>query len=359
MCKQLTKETLIFYVFLDQPGTFLEKSQRKFFYRKLCRKIKDDKSIAFRIIAIMLGASSVFGISTSHHERVFVSFCLLWSLILCGAFQGSLYNVYTTPKSYPNIDTLDDLYKSKLDVHVRHPGLLTDIFGDAPFGTTIGNLRTRRLKTTSDDFLNERIVSRGDVAGLTRFSNYDYDNKNLEPREDGASNLHVVAECPRSYTLAFLFRKRSIYINTVNWHINMFLQSGLTVKWQMESKHYFKLEAALKHHYTMMETKVKINLQHLEMAFVGLMLGHINEIYENINKLLIVIVNLDRSTTLVQEQKLLNFRNRFKVSISVYLKHYEPFSFSTIIAKYQVLLNDFLTFKGQKHKQKIEEVLLT
>lgn len=111
--------------------------------------------------------------------------------------QGSLYNVYTTSKSYPNIDTLDDLYKSRLNIHVRHPGLLTDIFGEEPVGTTIGNLRTDRLQTTTNDFLNERIVLRGNVAGLTRYANYAYDEHKLTTREDGKSNLHIVAECPR------------------------------------------------------------------------------------------------------------------------------------------------------------------
>lgn len=80
---------------------------------------------------------------------------------------------------------------------MRHPGLLTDIFGDEQVGTTLGDLRAKRLKTTSDDMLNERIVSKGDVAGLARFANYDYDNNNLAPREDGKSNLHIVGECPR------------------------------------------------------------------------------------------------------------------------------------------------------------------
>lgn len=84
-----------------------------------------------------------------------------------------------------------------MDIHVRHPGLLTDIFGDEKVGTTLGDLRAKRLKTTTDDMLNERIVSRGDVAGLARFANYAFDNNNLAPREDGKSNLHIVTECPR------------------------------------------------------------------------------------------------------------------------------------------------------------------
>lgn len=84
-----------------------------------------------------------------------------------------------------------------MEIHVRHPGLLTDIFGDEKVGTTLGDLRAKRLKTTDDDELNARIVSKGDVAGLARFANYDYDNNNFAPREDGKSNLHIVAECPR------------------------------------------------------------------------------------------------------------------------------------------------------------------
>lgn len=48
------------------------------------QKIKGD--IAFRIIGLLLGAP-VVGVSTSFHERLFVSICMLWSLVLCGAFQ--------------------------------------------------------------------------------------------------------------------------------------------------------------------------------------------------------------------------------------------------------------------------------
>jgi hypothetical protein len=124
------------------------------------------------------------------------------------AKQGSLYNVLTTPKSYPNIDTLDDLYESRLDIHVRHPGLLTDIFGDETTNTTVGNLRATRLRTTDDDNLNERITAKGDVAGLARYANYDYDNHNVTPRADGKSNLHIVGECPR-YEKVFKGEKRA------------------------------------------------------------------------------------------------------------------------------------------------------
>jgi hypothetical protein len=53
----------------------------------------------------------------------------------------------------------------------------------------------------------------------------------------------------------------------------MFMQSGLLVKWRSDSKYYFKLEAALKHPRTSHDGKAKINFRHLQMAFVGLVVG--------------------------------------------------------------------------------------
>lgn len=51
------------------------------------------------------------------------------------------------------------------------------------------------------------------------------------------------------------------------------MQSGLTVKWQRDSKFYFNLEHRLKSHDRYRDSKVKINLQHLEMAFWSLAIG--------------------------------------------------------------------------------------
>jgi hypothetical protein len=111
--------------------------------------------------------------------------------------QGLLYTVYTTPKSYPNIDTLDGLLESGLEIHVRHPGLVTDIFGDGRDKSTVANLK-QRLRVSSDDFLNRRIVERGGLASLERYANYDSENNKFVPREeDGRSNLHLVEQCPR------------------------------------------------------------------------------------------------------------------------------------------------------------------
>lgn len=53
----------------------------------------------------------------------------------------------------------------------------------------------------------------------------------------------------------------------------MFMQSGLTVKWQKDSSFYFRLEDALRNRHSMKEAKVKLNIKNLLLAFVGLCVG--------------------------------------------------------------------------------------
>ena len=112
------------------------------------------------------------------------------------SFKGSLVDVYTTPTSYQSIDTLAALHESELEIHVRHPGLLTDIFGDEKPGSPLGNLK-KQLKTSDDDLLNERVAYKGDIAALDRLADMPYQTNKLTPRNDGKTLLHLVKECPR------------------------------------------------------------------------------------------------------------------------------------------------------------------
>jgi hypothetical protein len=53
-------------------------------------------------------------------------------------FQGSLVEKLSTPASYPNIDTLEQLDNSGLWIAVRHQGLIVDLFGDEKPGSPLG-----------------------------------------------------------------------------------------------------------------------------------------------------------------------------------------------------------------------------
>lgn len=113
-------------------------------------------------------------------------------------FQGSLYGVYATPKSYANIETLSELDESGLRISVVHAGLIVDVFGDEAPGSDLGNLRRKLVATPlqEQDELMNRIALKGDRAGLERTLMMLKVTQEFV-RDDGSSYLHTVQECPR------------------------------------------------------------------------------------------------------------------------------------------------------------------
>lgn len=65
-------------------------NEYKSFASHLMKKIWNDTNIAFRIIAIMFGVSYLRGFSDSSCVRFFLSICLIWSVVLTGAFQVNI-----------------------------------------------------------------------------------------------------------------------------------------------------------------------------------------------------------------------------------------------------------------------------
>lgn len=120
-----------------------------------------------------------------------------WSiLVVPNNLQGSLYDVYTTPKSYANIETLNEMDGSGIKIHVVHHGLIVDVFGEEAPGSDLGNLRQKLVPVPMQDALMEKIAKYGDAAALERaLSMVKITNQYV--RNDGISYLHTVKECPR------------------------------------------------------------------------------------------------------------------------------------------------------------------
>lgn len=107
-----------------------------------------------------------------------------------------MYDVYTTPKSYANIETLNEMDESGIKIHVVHHGLIVDVFGDEPPGSDLGNLRQKLVPVPMQDALMEKIAEYGDAAALERaLSMVKIAHQYV--RNDGSSYLHTVKECPR------------------------------------------------------------------------------------------------------------------------------------------------------------------
>ncbi|XP_058176238.1 uncharacterized protein LOC131291067 [Anopheles ziemanni] len=198
-----------------------------------------------QIVAALLSAPTSGINRTTTHQKLFIAFGLIWGLTMTGAFQGSLVDVYTTPTSMKNLDTLAELDASRLPIMVNAPALVVDVFGTERPGNTIGNLKQRLMLDEHPSKPAGHTVMAGLSAGLIR--NQDFvrlSTKHLG--EDGNARLHRLRECPRSYTLAYLYPRGSPLYPAANWYILHFLQHGLYSKWERDATHVLAMNRAFK-----------------------------------------------------------------------------------------------------------------
>uniref|UniRef100_A0A182RM80 Ionotropic glutamate receptor L-glutamate and glycine-binding domain-containing protein n=1 Tax=Anopheles funestus TaxID=62324 RepID=A0A182RM80_ANOFN len=254
------------------------------------RPQQDRTGLVGQIVGALLTAPTNGFQRTTAHQKLFVAFGLIWGLTITGAFQGSLVDVYTTPTSMKNLDTLAELDASGLTITVTAPALIVDVFGTERPGSTIGNLKQRLVIEHTPVRSSSHAVLAGLTAGLIR--NQDFvrlSTKHLGA--DGIARLHRLRECPRSYTLAYLYPRGSPLYRAANDHILHFLQHGLYAKWQRDAAHLLAMNRALKVHARYIRSgrpeqgeQVTLRLDHLLLPFMllgaGLCLGMVCFLWE-------------------------------------------------------------------------------
>lgn len=183
-----------------------------------------------------------------------------------------------------------------------------------------GNLRSQVSTADINNELYDKIIKYGNVSALERLM--DFPKLSVDYlREDGLCKLHFVKECIRyiyiqlkliinymycvcvykftnifvtfyrSYTLGFLIRKTSIYLNTINYYVGNFASAGLISKWTKDTMHSFELLRNLNNREIIAFKKhVTLTLNHLQYPFIFLTFGLITallifiiEIFCNIN----------------------------------------------------------------------------
>uniref|UniRef100_A0A182XBX1 Ionotropic glutamate receptor C-terminal domain-containing protein n=1 Tax=Anopheles quadriannulatus TaxID=34691 RepID=A0A182XBX1_ANOQN len=206
---------------------------------------QDLTGLVGQIVGALLTAPTNGFHRTTTHQKLFVAFGLIWGLTITGAFQGSLVDVYTTPTSMKNLDTLAELDASGLSITVTAPALIVDVFGTERPGSTLGNLKQRLVIETATNRSAAYGVLGGHTAGLIR--NQDFVRLSTKYLgRDGTPRLHRMRQCPRSYTLAYLYPRGSPLYRAANDHTLHFLQHGLYAKWQREAAHIVRANRALK-----------------------------------------------------------------------------------------------------------------
>lgn len=189
-----------------------------------------------------------------------------------------MVDVYTTPTSMKNLDTLAELDASGLSITVTAPALIVDVFGTERPGSTLGNLKRRLVIETATNRSAAYGVLGGRTAGLIR--NQDFVRLSTKYLgRDGTPRLHRMRQCPRSYTLAYLYPRGSPLYRAANDHTLHFLQHGLYAKWQREAAHIVRANRALKvQRYAVQAGRtagqaVTLRLDHLLLPFMVLGAG--------------------------------------------------------------------------------------
>uniref|UniRef100_A0A182MLD6 Ionotropic glutamate receptor C-terminal domain-containing protein n=1 Tax=Anopheles culicifacies TaxID=139723 RepID=A0A182MLD6_9DIPT len=248
-------------------------------YQQQERPQQDRTGLVGQIVGALLNAPTNGLHRTTAHQKLFVAFGLIWGLTITGAFQGSLVDVYTTPTSMKNLDTLAELDASGLKITVTAPALIVDVFGTERPGSTIGNLRQRIVIEHVPTRMSAYSVLAGTTAGLIR--NQDFVRLSTKYLgDDGTARLHRLRECLRSYTLAYIYPRGSPLYRAANGHILHFLQHGLYVKWQRDAAHLLATNRALKIHARTIRSgrpehgeQMTLRLDHLLLPFMLLGTG--------------------------------------------------------------------------------------
>ena len=216
--------------------------------------------------------------ATSHSQRVFLSFCMLFSLIVMCLIQSSLLDAIAHPRYNREINTLKQLDESGLSISTLDPNLL-DTFDESLY---MKNLSRKIFATSysSDDLLQVMVrdrnisllTSKGEAIWyMTKFKNM----------------LHLIPEYPREYFVSYMIPKGSPYATRIHNLLGKMCAAGLVLKWDEDTKFELQLQATKEGRISHPETDtVKVyKLVDFQVAFViwsvGITLSAIILLVEN------------------------------------------------------------------------------
>lgn len=157
-----------------------------------------------------------------HSERIFIGSICLLSLNIVSLFQSSLATVFIKPMYYKNIDSLKTFADTRQEILIKYPAMLTDLFPEDS-SDTFRTLHDRMVLIPKGELTAYNVTYGMGMATVTRKITLGLLNdKHL---------VHMISECPRSYNLAYLLVKHSVYSEKVNSLILNINQFGLINRW--------------------------------------------------------------------------------------------------------------------------------
>uniref|UniRef100_A0A182PP96 Ionotropic glutamate receptor C-terminal domain-containing protein n=1 Tax=Anopheles epiroticus TaxID=199890 RepID=A0A182PP96_9DIPT len=183
--------------------------------------------LSIELWLVLLGASSTY-LPVRMIERLLLIAFLIANLIISGTFQGTLTTAFSTKSYYKDLNTLAALDQSGWPIATSSRSLL-DIFGNDSLSPLYLSLKGK-LQILNES-ARQRAAYQRDVCCIERYSDVHLIINTEYIQPNGQPMLHVVDECPRVYSLAYIVRKGWPFTPLFNAAIFRFVESGLCMKW--------------------------------------------------------------------------------------------------------------------------------
>lgn len=203
----------------------------------------DTKDITFfsliditSIIWKPLLSASVINIPQGWTLRILMGSCFLCGTVIVTVILGQIYTSVRVRQYYPDINTLEDLYNSGLDVLVNYNGII-DVFDGYESKVMVGlNKRVKLDPECAKDIL--KYLQENNVAILTSDLTLRYQEiTNLNAFK---TTLHYVKECPQHYNLGYMLPRGSVYYEAINTLVSRVHDAGLFGLWLQDLYAYRK-----------------------------------------------------------------------------------------------------------------------
>lgn len=196
-------------------------------------------------------------------ERIFIGTVCLLSLNIVSLFQSSLANVFINPMFFKNIDDLQQFAETCQRILIKHPAMLTDLFPEDS-SDLFRTLHDRMVLVPRPELTAISVTNQMEMATVTR--------KITSRLLDEGNFVHLIPECPRSYNLAYLLSKRSVFLDPVNAIILDINRFGFINKWIDEINFKAKLESIKRNPPNSNHARV-LNISDMQLSFIILLFG--------------------------------------------------------------------------------------
>ncbi|KAI4504574.1 hypothetical protein M0802_000124 [Mischocyttarus mexicanus] len=202
--------------------------------------------------------------------RIFLCSSLLFGLVIAGIYNNWLMWTLSKPLKYPEINTIEEVAESNYTIVTKYLNLKDDTFiGDDPLDR---KLRNKISMINSDKPTNYFVAFDRSFIALGRFTSIKLENYSVYYDDDGNKLIHVVEECPVTYTLSYVIKLHSPYTERINNLLLRMQQFGFINFWYEEMTHpLFVEDEKMKLHLS--DKKKKLTLKHYSLAFLGLFIG--------------------------------------------------------------------------------------